>query len=970
MSDTNYTAFFKTATGGSHSPYDYQSRLACGERDAKSDAEWLSSGNDYHSRLINIPTGLGKTAAVVLAWMWNRVVRNDPAWPRRLVYCLPMRTLVEQTAGEVKKWINAILADEKGGLALGNEIKAKLKWLAANSPVVLMGGEDAGEWDLHPEREAILIGTQDMLLSRALNRGYGMSRYRWPMHFGLLNSDALWVMDETQLMGPALWTSAQLDWMRHDRFRSLFPAPTWWMSATVGDEFLKTSDRTGSKFPMPEIFELGNEPNAARKLAARRPCAMWTEPASPKKKVPAKGKAAATNLGGGFSHSLAAAVIDSHVDGTLSLVVCNTVATAQGIFAEAKKSLPAGMQVILLTSRFRKGDREKHVEVLLNFEKTRKDGKAPDGKGLICVSTQVVEAGVDVSATRLWSEVAPWPSLVQRMGRLNRDGGSNANAQAMFFWDSSAGAKPKKGSRVGPYEGDTVARGEKILSALIELSANEPTLSAREALAKIRQQSAIGKEITTALQPVPEPYPRASEIHGLFSTEPDLFGGFTDVSPFVRDSDDDADVTVFWRSDAPRRAFPPKELEGPAFAPQEGVRVSIGALRKLLEKGGRAYHWNDDKEEWESPSAASLCPGMVLMLRGSTGGYDAGIGWTGEAKHRLENLPAPGPFAEDLDRNRKTFTGEWQELHLHLAAVKGAATDIAARLKLPEHLASALTTAAAYHDIGKALPKWQNALPQPQPESEKLWAKSRFLLAVRPGSKQFRPELVEQLLEEAGITATRATAPAHYAPGSVQCWQICSSVKNTETRRWKDELEKLPGIEKAWHVPFRPDLRHEAGSALALWWRYFRTGAEFPGLTIYLTAAHHGKVRTVLYSRGEEGTDVCGIVPTDAPLNWENGMLMDFACAGDGSSGTFSEDGMTFVQESPGWTALIADLLGTSAGANQEGRTEELLCLSSRESEASHLGPFALAYMEALIVAADVRPELQNTATSEKPATR
>ena len=62
-----------------------------------------------------------------------------------------------------------------------------------------MGGEEKTDWDIYPEREAILIGTQDMLLSRALNRGYGMSRYRWPMHFGLLNNDALWVMDETQL---------------------------------------------------------------------------------------------------------------------------------------------------------------------------------------------------------------------------------------------------------------------------------------------------------------------------------------------------------------------------------------------------------------------------------------------------------------------------------------------------------------------------------------------------------------------------------------------------------------------------------------------------------------------------------------------------------------------------------------------------------------------------------------------------
>ncbi len=27
-----------------------------------------------------------------------------------------------------------------------------------------------------------------------------MSRYRWPIHFGLLNNDALWVMDKTHLM--------------------------------------------------------------------------------------------------------------------------------------------------------------------------------------------------------------------------------------------------------------------------------------------------------------------------------------------------------------------------------------------------------------------------------------------------------------------------------------------------------------------------------------------------------------------------------------------------------------------------------------------------------------------------------------------------------------------------------------------------------------------------------------------------
>ena len=114
--------------------------------------------------------------------------------PRRLVYCLPMRVLVEQSAREARKWI---------------------KSLSLDIPVtVLMGGVEAEEWFLNPEKPAILIGTQDMLLSRALNRGYAASRFHWPIDFGLLNNDCLWVYDEPQLMAGGVSTSAQLAGMR------------------------------------------------------------------------------------------------------------------------------------------------------------------------------------------------------------------------------------------------------------------------------------------------------------------------------------------------------------------------------------------------------------------------------------------------------------------------------------------------------------------------------------------------------------------------------------------------------------------------------------------------------------------------------------------------------------------------------------------------------------------------------------
>ena len=75
-----FEQYFTTATGGNQ-PYDYQRRLA--------------EDSACESRLIEIPTGLGKTAAVVLAWMWNRVHLQQHGWPHRLD--LPRVELAPQT---------------------------------------------------------------------------------------------------------------------------------------------------------------------------------------------------------------------------------------------------------------------------------------------------------------------------------------------------------------------------------------------------------------------------------------------------------------------------------------------------------------------------------------------------------------------------------------------------------------------------------------------------------------------------------------------------------------------------------------------------------------------------------------------------------------------------------------------------------------------------------------------------------
>jgi CRISPR-associated endonuclease/helicase Cas3 len=202
--EDSFRAFFELATNG-FGPYGWQLQVAV----------------DGLPDVLPVPTGLGKTE-VALAWAWRLLVDKKPE-PLHLVVCLPMRSLVTQTVQRLKTYFDALKAKKP-------EIDVAVHQL--------MGGAIDDEWVGHIDQPWVLVGTQDQLLSRALNRGYSMSRFEWPVHFGLLNNDCRWLIDEVQLMGPGLWTTSQLDWMRRKRFESLKPCPTTWMSATVGTSFL------------------------------------------------------------------------------------------------------------------------------------------------------------------------------------------------------------------------------------------------------------------------------------------------------------------------------------------------------------------------------------------------------------------------------------------------------------------------------------------------------------------------------------------------------------------------------------------------------------------------------------------------------------------------------------------------------------------------------------------------------------
>lgn len=668
MPMTDFPAFFQAATNPQRSPYDYQQRLA---------------SLPCESRLIHIPTGLGKTAAVILAWLWNRVHKADPAWPRRLVYCLPMRTLVEQTRDEAQKWVDELF-DQK---------------LISKKPrvVILMGGEEPGEdakdWDLYPEDDAIIIGTQDMLLSRALNRGYGMSRYRWPMHFGLLNNDCLWVLDETQLMGVAVETSAQLDGFRHLKaWLRESPSPSWWMSATLEDSRLATVDHPAPAGGWPQLT-LEDADRALPQVKAR------LESVKRLHQCPHELSKASKDT---YAKTLADYILKQHVAGQLTLVIVNRVPRAQDIYTALQK---AGRKdgIALVHSRFRSPDRKTHQDLLIQ------------GKGdRIVIATQAVEAGVDVSARVLMTELAPWSSLVQRLGRCNRGGEFNTEG-ADVHWINLAYADDKE---VAPY---TAA---ELNDARAELEKLEGGNVGPAAL----------KDIVVTPPAVIRPVIRKKDLLDLFDTTPDIAGQDLDISRYIREGDD-TDVQVFWRDLSATDNKPTQETKDAARP--ELCRVAVYQFQTFLDKIKKAndergvYVWDGLRDEWVPATRAR--PGAIYLADRRTGGYQPDLGWTGtpatlkKADQWVTLIADQANQAPDgTQRDLPSFIGKALSLAIHTDDVENELAGILKSLAFAKVWEPALLTSARWHDIGKSLPEFQALLRHAagQAESAELLAKS------------------------------------------------------------------------------------------------------------------------------------------------------------------------------------------------------------------------------------------------------
>lgn len=786
--------------------------------------------SDALYRVLRIPTGLGKTQAILGAWLWRRRFAADgvrQATPRRLAYCLPMRVLVEQTHG--------VAADMLARAGLGDEVGLR----------VLMGGEAGGDWDVRPEDDTILIGTQDMLLSRALNRGYAMSRYRWPIHFALLNDDVLWVIDEPQLFGAGLPTTAQLAAFRR-QFGTFGPTATIWASATLEPSWLHTVDVRPDLDLTPELA-LGprdhENPVVRRRLDARK-------------------EVTRADTAIGDAAALAALVRREHRPASRTIVVVNTVQRARELYAQLTtvpssspkkkgrktRSEPARIQegaprpdVVLIHSRFRPEDRRARVEEVL---------REPGPLGTIVVSTQVIEAGVDVSAETLVTELAPWASIVQRLGRCNRKG---ELARARVFWcPLPQSSKDRKGA-AAPYELEELERADEALSRLTDGSPSSI--------------AALGRMLD---DPQPSQVVRRRDLVELFDTTPDLSGADVDVSRFIREGDD-RDVHVFWRD------FDgyPGRMDAPTRA--ELCPAPIGEMRDFLARGDvEAWRW----DLLERPGSArpaglwrpidlrveQLFPGLEVLLRARAGGYSPTRGWDPSVR---EAVPPPAsvdgeqPDVDRSDDDEPLTVRACRSLRDHSDdTAREAARIVAALPALGGDVGALVVRAARWHDLGKAHPVFQDTLRRSG------CSEAPYLLAKSPLFGGTRHE--------------------------------------------------------------RPGFRHELASALAA------LAHGEPDLLAYMLAAHHGKVRLRIRSQ-----------PSERPPPESGRLFARGVWEGDSLPEVDLGDGVVVPP-----TVLSLDYMALG-GSDRVGESWTARMTGLRDS--GEWGPFRLAYLEAVVRAADER---------------
>ena len=667
----NFDAFFHEVHGVQ--PFPWQTRLA----------RKLAEENTW-PEVLDLPTGSGKTAALDIAVFHlalEAVRGRERRAPVRIAMVVDRRLVVDDAFDRAEK-IAAALTKPAGVVTA--EVARRLRELAGENAAPLIARRLRGgipredDWARTPSQPTILCSTVDQTGSRLLFRGYGVSDSMKPVHAGLFGSDCLILLDEAHLSEPFRQT---LEWVKRyqsDAWRESKDAAVPWgvslLTATPGKE-------VGVPFGL-EDEDYANPILRARWCASKP--ALLIELGKPKQnKDAANGGEEADEPDKAADQQRIDEFVKHALKGLETLkkqgleypalaVVVNRVARARGIFEELRKRPDAGeIESILMIGPARSIERD---ELAQRLDPIKTGHSRRLDKPLLIVSTQCIEAGVDIDLDGLITEAAPLDALRQRFGRLNRAGREIVPYAAII-----SGGKADKNDPV---------YGEAIVKTWNYLKENADKPATKKELPRIDFGLAALKEFLEK-HPVADPLktedllsPKAdapvllpAHLDLLSQTAP-IPAADPEVSLYLHGPSRTADsVSVVWRADiAPEfssgtyqlmQLIPPRSAEAielPVWAVRRWLtkeRAGMDALADVSaaepEESGNprrnkqkrmVFRWtgHEDSSEWIQPG--KIRPGDTVVVPATYGGVDE-YGWNPDAKLAATDVAAKAatPYA-------------------------------------------------------------------------------------------------------------------------------------------------------------------------------------------------------------------------------------------------------------------------------------------------------------------------------------
>ncbi|HWG46943.1 MAG TPA: type I-U CRISPR-associated helicase/endonuclease Cas3 [Gemmataceae bacterium] len=420
MSQLDFASTFEQLTG--NSPFPWQEELY---------KRFVSDRSDNIPSSCNLPTGLGKTSVVAI---WLIALANYPSkLPRRLVYVVNRRTVVDQSTDEAIKLRDQLLGEFGPPHPLVCRFRHALESLASDpgsGPLAIstLRGQfaDNREWSSDPARPALIAGTVDMIGSRLLFSGYGVGFKGKPLHAGFLGQDVLLVHDEAQLE-PAFQELI----VKIEKEQERCPNECGKFRVM---ELSATSRGEGKVFT---LTDKEKNPRATNETAPEPLRTVW------KRITAKKGLKFHGTERNNLAKEIGKIALRHKQSGKAILVFVRTVEEVKTVYAIlTDKKGGAGVltdQVQVLTGTLRGLERDRLAKDDPIFQRLLL--KVPsDGRTVYLICTSAGEVGIDLSADHMVCDLTTYESMAQRLGRVNRRGDGAAEIDVVFEIDRD----PKK----------------------------------------------------------------------------------------------------------------------------------------------------------------------------------------------------------------------------------------------------------------------------------------------------------------------------------------------------------------------------------------------------------------------------------------------------------------------------------------------------------------------------------------------